>query len=63
MKPCVDALFPDRVDATKLLRDSVLLIVEDDMNAAAMLEGLRPFITQPEMPEDEDLVRIMSLQK
>ena len=33
------------------------------MNAAAMLERLRTFVTQPEMPEDEDHLRIMSLQK
>ena len=53
-EPLVDALFSDGVDATKLLRDSVLQIIEDDMNAAAMLERLRTFVTQPEMPEDED---------
>jgi superfamily I DNA/RNA helicase len=59
----VNALFPDGSQDTKLLRDSVMLIIEDDMDASAMLDRLRNLITQPELPEDENLVRIMSLQK
>jgi DNA helicase-2/ATP-dependent DNA helicase PcrA len=59
----VNELFPDGNQDTKLLRDSVMLIIEDDMEASAMLDRLRNLITQPELPEDENLVRIMSLQK
>ena len=40
-----------------------MLIIEGDMDPAAMLERLRNLITQPEVPENENFVRIMSLQK
>jgi DNA helicase II / ATP-dependent DNA helicase PcrA len=59
----VDALFPDGVQETKLLRDSVAAVVVEGMQPSVMLERLRNLITQPEMPEDGDFVRIMSLQK
>jgi superfamily I DNA/RNA helicase len=59
----VNQLFPDGLEDTKLLRDSVMLIIEDDLEAPAILERLRNLITQPEIPEDENFVRIMSLQK
>jgi DNA helicase-2/ATP-dependent DNA helicase PcrA len=59
----VDALFPEGVQETRLLRDSIMQIIEDSMQPSAMLERLRSLITQPEMPEQSDFVRIMSLQK
>jgi len=59
----VDGLFPENVEETRLLRESITPIVQDDMEASAMLDRLRNLITQPEMPEDADFVRIMSLQK
>jgi DNA helicase-2/ATP-dependent DNA helicase PcrA len=59
----VNELFPDGSEDTHLLRESVMLIIEDNMEAGAMLERLRNLITQPEVPEDENFVRVMSLQK
>jgi DNA helicase II / ATP-dependent DNA helicase PcrA len=59
----VNALFPEGFVATKLLRDSVVMSVDDELTATDMLERLRNVITQPEIPEEEDVVRVMSLQK
>ena len=59
----VDALFQDGVNETQLLRDSVMPMVADDIEPSVLLARLRNLITQPEMPESADFVRIMSLQK
>ncbi|MGA8875611.1 MAG: 3'-5' exonuclease [Candidatus Korobacteraceae bacterium] len=59
----VNELLPEGAEDTRLLRDSVMLIVKDYMRAGPMLERVRNLITRPEIPEDEDFVRIMSLQK
>lgn len=59
----VNELFPEGRKEAKLLRDSVMLIIEDEMEPSDMLDRVRNLITQPEMPEDENFVRIMSLQK
>jgi DNA helicase-2/ATP-dependent DNA helicase PcrA len=58
----VDALFPDGVQELRLLRDSVAAM-NDEMLPSDVLERLRNLITQPEMPEKANFVRIMSLQK
>jgi DNA helicase-2/ATP-dependent DNA helicase PcrA len=59
----VDSLFPDGVQELRLLRDSVAALSGDGLKPSAILERLRNLITQPEMPEKADFVRIMSLQK
>lgn len=62
-EPLVNALFPNGDRETKLLRDSALPLVADNMEPTDVLERLRSLITQPETPESTDFVRIMSLQK
>lgn len=61
----VDALFPEGNQGTRLLRESVvpMLEQEEEIAPATLLERLRNLITQPEMPENADFVRVMSLQK
>lgn len=61
----IDSLFPDGDRDTRLLRDAVIPMIEEDedIEPANLLERLRNLITQPEMPESADFVRIMSLQK
>lgn len=59
----VDALFPGGLEETRLLRESALAMVADDTEPSSLLKRLRNLITQPEMPETADFVRIMSLQK
>jgi DNA helicase II / ATP-dependent DNA helicase PcrA len=59
----VNSLFPENAEETKLLRESITPVIEDDTEASAVLDRVRNLITQPEMPEHADFVRIMSLQK
>lgn len=59
----INALFPEGVQEMKLLRDSALQLVGDDVQPAHILGRLRNLITQPELPDASDFVRIMSLQK
>jgi DNA helicase-2/ATP-dependent DNA helicase PcrA len=61
----VNSLFPDGEEESQLLRNSILPALEEDaeLEPAKILERLRNLITQPEMPESADFVRIMSLQK
>lgn len=63
MRGLVDALFPEGLEETKLLRDSALTMLEDETDPSSLLNHLRNLITQPEMPDSADFVRIMSLQK
>lgn len=61
--PLVDCVMPsDRADL-KTLRDSVIPSIKEDTSAAQIVERIRAAVTQPEMPEEGDFVRIMSLQK
>jgi superfamily I DNA/RNA helicase len=62
-EPLVNDVFPDGQSSTKILRDAAMRIVEEGMLPSRILDELRSLITQPEMPEDIDYVRIMSLQK
>ena len=55
-------MHPDRKEI-KILRDSVLPMVEEDTSAREIIERVRAAVTRPEMPEEGDFVRIMSLQK
>lgn len=61
----IDAIFPIENDATKVLREAALLF--HDNNDGASVEDLwsqiETLLTQPEMPEAGDFVRIMSLHK
>ena len=63
----VDHVFPEGVEWAKPLREgsSVAIDTEDveNLNALWLLDTLRTQITQPELPESGDYVRIMSLHK
>ncbi len=59
----VDALLPENQPWAKALREAALLKIDDDVVAAKLLDVLRTSVTQPEMPESGDFVRIMSLHK
>ena len=58
----VDALFPDNEPDFIQLR-MMAVGLEEDADAAQLLERLRTSITQPELPTDVDYVRVMSLHK
>jgi len=61
----VDYLFPAEQEATQILRDASLLFINAsplDTNED-LWDCLETLITQPEMPDEGDFVRIMSLHK
>ena len=59
----VNTLLPENVDACRVLREAALLALPDCENVSALFDALRATVTQPEMPEEGDFVRIMSLHK
>jgi superfamily I DNA/RNA helicase len=59
----VDQLFPDQQSWAKSLREAALLKITDTTDAGKLLDALRTSVTQPEMPEAGEFVRIMSLHK
>jgi superfamily I DNA/RNA helicase len=59
----VDHLFPDQQPWAKPLREAAFLKVTDTTDAGKLLDVLRTSVTQPEMPEAGEFVRIMSLHK
>jgi superfamily I DNA/RNA helicase len=59
----VNQVFPDNQPWGKPLREASLLKIQDDTSASKLLDNLRTSITQPEMPESGDFVRVMSLHK
>jgi superfamily I DNA/RNA helicase len=59
----VEQLFPDQQSWAKPLREAALLKINDTTDAGKLLDALRTSVTQPEMPEAGEFVRIMSLHK
>jgi superfamily I DNA/RNA helicase len=59
----VDALFPEDAEWAQVLREASLLTCDDETEPSELLDDLRTRITQPEMPDAGDFVRIMSLHK
>jgi DNA helicase-2/ATP-dependent DNA helicase PcrA len=59
----VDALFPENQPWAKALREAALLKINNDVIATKLLDVLKTSVTQPEMPESGDFVRVMSLHK
>jgi DNA helicase-2/ATP-dependent DNA helicase PcrA len=57
-----DALFPDNDPDFNQIR-AINTGPDSDANAEQLLDRLRAFITQPELPTDVDFVRVMSLHK
>jgi DNA helicase-2/ATP-dependent DNA helicase PcrA len=58
----LDKVAPDQPE-NKVLRETILPTIVDDMKPARMVDTVRSAVTQPQMPEDGKFVRIMSLQK
>ncbi len=59
----VDELLPDHDEDCASLREIALAGMEATSNPSALLDRLRTQITQPDMPETGDYVRVMSLHK
>lgn len=59
----VDQLFPDGDDAYSALREVAVLACTEVDDASALFDRIKTHITQPEMPEEGDFVRVMSLHK
>lgn len=59
----IDGLFPDGLEWSQVIREMSLLGMEDLETAEDLLDHVRTKITQPEMPEAGEFVRIMSLHK
>lgn len=59
----IDALVPDGDDDCSVLRETALLNRDELTNATELLDRLRTHVTQPEMPEQGEFVRVMSLHK
>lgn len=59
----VNALFPDGQDWAAPLREAALLRIQPTTDGQGLLDSLLVGITQPEMPEGGEFVRIMSLHK
>ncbi|MBU1298374.1 MAG: ATP-dependent helicase [Bacteroidetes bacterium] len=59
----VDSLFPEKKDWALLLREASMIDLNDDTTSKHLLERLRSIITQPEIPDSPDYVRVMSLYK
>lgn len=56
-------LFPEDQDWSRPMREIVKQKLTEDTSAQELLELLKTQITQPEMPEEGDFIRIMSLHK
>ena len=59
----IDQLFPENTPDVQVLREAAQLALPRCGNAASLFDSLRTAVTQPEMPEEGDFVRIMSLHK
>ena len=59
----VDVLLPEGDDECGVLREVALLALPDLGDVTALFERIKTHVTQPEMPEEGDFVRVMSLHK
>lgn len=59
----VDILLPDGNDECSVLREVALLALPDLEDVTELLDRIKTHITQPEMPEGGNFVRVMSLYK
>lgn len=59
----IDKLLPAGSDECAVLREIAQLAAAEVPETAELLDSIRAHITQPEMPEEADFVRIMSLHK
>jgi superfamily I DNA/RNA helicase len=59
----LDRLFPEGQEWCNVLRDAALARIDEETEPQDLLDLLRTQITQPEMPEEGDFARVMSLHK
>ncbi len=59
----MQALFPANAHWAQAFRSAILETLDENAEPREILDGLKTFITQPELPTDVDYVRIMSLHK
>jgi len=63
LEDLANALFPADTEWAKPLRETALFVINRIDSPSKLLNELRLQITQPEMPEQGDFVRVMSLHK
>jgi superfamily I DNA/RNA helicase len=59
----IDVLLPENSEGCRGLREAALLALPECENMKELFEALKTSVTQPEMPEEGNFVRIMSLHK
>jgi superfamily I DNA/RNA helicase len=59
----IEALLPGNVEGCRVLREAALLAAPTCENVPDLFRALRTTVTQPEMPDEGNFVRIMSLHK
>lgn len=59
----VERLFPENEEGCRMLRDIALSVLDEVTDIHALFERIRSSVTQPETPEEDDYVRIMSLHQ
>ena len=63
LETVVNTLLPENLDACRVLREAALLALPGCEDVSDLFDALRTTVTQPEMPDEGDFVRIMSLHK
>lgn len=59
----VDILLPDGNDECSVLREVTLLALPNIGDVTELVDRIKTHVTQPEMPEEGDFTRVMSLHK
>jgi DNA helicase II / ATP-dependent DNA helicase PcrA len=59
----VEAVLPEDSEGCRVLRETALLALPNCEDVRDLLKTLKTTVTQPEMPEEGDFVRVMSLHK
>jgi hypothetical protein len=63
LQTLIDNLIPEGVEGCSVLREMAILAHDGCENVKDLLEAVKGSVTQPEMPEEADFVRVMSLHK
>ena len=63
MTELIDGLMPAGVEGCSVLREMALLAHEECENVQDLLSAVKGGVTQPEMPDEGNFVRVMSLHK
>ena len=59
----VDTLLPESIEGCRVLREAATLALPECKNESDLFAAIRTAVTQPELPDEGDFVRIMSLHK